>query len=61
MNEGTLFEFSAAGEESVLTYIEGLPAGGVIRDSAGNFYGATKVGGPDFNPCGTVFVFTPSL
>jgi uncharacterized repeat protein (TIGR03803 family) len=61
VNEGTLFEFSAAGEESVLTYVEGLPAGGVIRDSAGNFYGATKVGGPDFNPCGTVFVFTPSL
>jgi uncharacterized repeat protein (TIGR03803 family) len=59
-NVGTIFEITSAGVESVLSYVSGVPAPGLVRDSEGNFYGATEVGGPDFNPCGTVFKFTPS-
>lgn len=61
VNVGTIFEITAAGEESVLSYVEGVPAPHLIFDSAGNLYGTTEVGGPSFNPCGTVFEFTPNL
>jgi uncharacterized repeat protein (TIGR03803 family) len=59
VNVGTIFEINAAGEESVLSFVSGVPAATLILDSQGNFYGTTLVGGPSFNPCGTVFRFTP--
>jgi hypothetical protein len=41
----------------------GEPAGGVIRDSAGNLYGVTSIGGDlncqPVNGCGVVFKLTP--
>jgi uncharacterized repeat protein (TIGR03803 family) len=54
-NVGTVFNMAAAGSETVLHSFTGgvvggtdgaSPGGGVIRDSAGNLYGATLAGGP---------------
>lgn len=48
---GTIFELSATGAESVLHSFAGspkdgqAPVGGLIRDGAGNLYGATVAGG----------------
>jgi uncharacterized repeat protein (TIGR03803 family) len=60
---GTVFKVDTTGKEIVLHSFAGTtdgidPYGGVIRDSAGNFYGTTLFGGagkgcPD--TCGTVF------
>jgi len=49
-NGGVLFEVDTAGQETVLYSFPGAadgsyPDAGVIRDSAGNFYGTTSAGG----------------
>ncbi len=68
---GTVFKLSPAGEETVLyTFYDGFdggfPAGGLVRDAAGNLYGTTTSGGnfgrcnePFYNGCGTIFKLTP--
>ena len=62
-NKGTIFELSAAGQETVLYSFAGgpdgaAPIGGLIRDGVGNFYGTTGTGGTaNF---GTVFRFDAS-
>ncbi len=62
--KGTVFEFSATGQESVLHSFAGAPDGayplaGLTRDAAGNFYGATFQGGSPTAcysaGCGVVF------
>ncbi len=58
-----MFEFSAAGTESVLYSFTGgtdggRPYAGVVEDKLGNFYGTTLQGG-DFG-LGTVYKLTPS-
>ena len=61
---GTVFKISATGQETVIYNFTGgadgwSPVGNPIRDSAGNFYGATAFGGNlTCNPpygCGVVF------
>jgi uncharacterized repeat protein (TIGR03803 family) len=59
---GTVFKLDAAGNETVLYSFEGgsdgeQPGAGLIRDSAGNFYGTTIIGG---GGSGTVFKLDPS-
>lgn len=66
---GTIFKIDSSGNESVLyRFTNGLDGGypyaGLIRDSAGNFYG-TAISGGDLscnppNGCGTVFRLDPS-
>lgn len=67
---GVVFKLDAVGKETVLHNFTGGadgggPGAGVIRDSVGNLYGATQVGG-DLNcaagggaGCGVVFKLTP--
>ncbi len=57
-DDGTVFEVTVRGVESVLYSFKGSPDGaypyaGLIEDSAGNFYGTTYSGGAD--GYGTVF------
>lgn len=61
---GTVFSVAPNGKQTVLHAFTGgkdgrLPAGGLLFDSAGNFYGVTELGGDlTCNPpygCGTVF------
>ncbi len=71
-NWGTLFVVDTSGNETVLHNFDGLAGdggdvvGGLISDSAGNFYGTTQGGGnsgcdPNVNiGCGTVYRITPS-
>jgi len=63
-NAGTVFKLDASGKETVLHSFGGGPGGsiperGVIRDSAGNLYGATEFGGDhacgNGSGCGIVF------
>ncbi|HEY5047971.1 MAG TPA: choice-of-anchor tandem repeat GloVer-containing protein [Rhizomicrobium sp.] len=66
---GVIFKLTPTGTESVLHAFTGLPdgsgpAGGLIADSAGNFYGTTANGGIGEESfcktgCGTVFRLTP--
>jgi uncharacterized repeat protein (TIGR03803 family) len=66
---GTVFKLSPTGEETTLyTFYDGsdggFPAGGLVRDAAGNLYGTTTGGGgwgdcPEYFGCGTVFKLTP--
>jgi uncharacterized repeat protein (TIGR03803 family) len=63
---GTVFQVSAAGQETVLHSFcslndcaDGqLPYAGLVRDSAGNLYGTTYQGGTDLH--GTVFELDPT-
>jgi uncharacterized repeat protein (TIGR03803 family) len=53
-NSGTVFEMDESGDERVLYSFSGqadggTPAGGLIRDEAGNLYGTTTYGGS--GPC----------
>lgn len=65
---GVVFEISATGQHRVLyTFTGGTdggePVGGVIRDSAGNFYGTASLGGISGGcgiGCGVVFKLTPT-
>jgi uncharacterized repeat protein (TIGR03803 family) len=55
---GIVYKLDSTGNETVLYSFAGFPdgatpLGGVIRDSAGNLYGTTTLGGPNRN--GTVF------
>ena len=60
---GTIFKVDSAGQETTLYAFEGNVDGispvGLIRDAAGNFYGATRYGGPSahqpLSGFGTVF------
>ena len=61
---GTVFKVDTKGNETVLYSFAGgsdgeYPVGGLVRDSAGNLYGATESGGyPDCgygNTCGTIY------
>ncbi|HEY6292743.1 MAG TPA: choice-of-anchor tandem repeat GloVer-containing protein [Terriglobia bacterium] len=59
---GTVFELDSAGHETVLYGFTGgadgaYPAAGLIRDTAGNLYGATYGGGAGG---GVVFMVTPN-
>jgi uncharacterized repeat protein (TIGR03803 family) len=64
-NHGTVFEWDAAGTETVLYSFMGgedgaIPYGSLTRDSAGNLYGTTSAGGVNSGNCfpagcGTVF------
>src|SRR5271165_6441105 len=65
---GVVFKLSPAGKETILHAFKGAsdeaePFGSLIRDSAGNLYGATQVGGDAscFPPagCGVVFKLAP--
>ena len=70
-NDGTVFELSADGTETVLYAFQGgkhdgaYPYAGLIADSSGNLYGTTVQGGIDrcyYNgpiSCGTVFKLAP--
>jgi uncharacterized repeat protein (TIGR03803 family) len=66
---GTVFEVAAGGKEAVLQSFWGgpgmLPEGTLIRDQAGNLYGAsydggTREGGACLHGCGTVFKLDPT-
>ena len=62
--DGTVFEVSAGGTESILYSFAGgatdgqAPFGALLRDSAGNLYGTTQQGGAD--GVGTVFELSAS-
>ena len=65
---GTIFRLDPAGNETILHKFSGsdgaFPAGGLVRDAAGNLYGTTVNGGSagfcrNFG-CGTVFKLDPS-
>ncbi len=61
---GTVFKMTAAGKETVLHSFKGgttdglFPEAGLVRDSAGNLYGTTTLGGAD--GYGIVFKVTAS-
>jgi uncharacterized repeat protein (TIGR03803 family) len=66
---GTVFVVSPTGVESVLYSFKGgadgaTPVGGLVRDTAGNFYGTTEYGGnpictfSGIHGCGTIFRLT---
>jgi uncharacterized repeat protein (TIGR03803 family) len=68
---GTVFKLSPSGTETVLYSFTGTngdgkyPQGGLVRDTAGNLYGATYGGGTSGTACngygcGTVFKLSPS-
>lgn len=62
---GTVFKFDANNNETVLYSFAGgsdgaNPYGGLIGDSAGNFYGTTAAGGSPVCQCGTVFKLSSS-
>jgi uncharacterized repeat protein (TIGR03803 family) len=62
-NNGTLFEVTPAGVETVLYSFAGgsdgaNPYGGLIQGTDGNFYGMTYIGGTSGH--GTVFMVTPT-
>jgi uncharacterized repeat protein (TIGR03803 family) len=60
---GTVFKINSKGKETVLHSFTGAPDGdnpfaGLVRDSAGNLYGTTAVGGAE--GAGTVFEVEPN-
>ena len=64
---GTVFKIDDAGKETILYSFRDVPDGsgpeaGVVRDSSGNLYGTTVIGGniDCQGPCGTVFKIDPS-
>src|SRR5579872_1390670 len=64
-NRGLVYELDAKGNETILYTFTGdadggIPIGRVIRDSAGNLYGITSLGGDPTCSCGTVFKLTKS-
>jgi uncharacterized repeat protein (TIGR03803 family) len=59
-NRGLVFKLDPSGQQTILyTFTgssdEGIPIGRLIRDSAGNLYGITSLGGDPTCSCGTVF------
>src|SRR5580700_10601557 len=64
-NRGLVFKLDSKGNETILYTFSGgtdggIPIGRVIRDSGGNLYGITSVGGDPTCSCGTVFKLTTS-
>jgi uncharacterized repeat protein (TIGR03803 family) len=66
-NAGIVFKINSAGQETVLYSFTGgadgyLPSGSLIRDAAGNLYGATAAGGSGvgFAGFGVVYKVNPS-
>ena len=62
---GTVFKLDSSGNETVLYSFAGgtdgaSPAGNLIQDPAGNFYGVTFKGGDLTCSCGTVFKLDPA-
>lgn len=65
---GVVFKLDPSGHETVLRTFSGLdgqnPAGGLIKDNAGNFYGVTAAGGAygygdGYDGYGTIFKLNP--
>jgi uncharacterized repeat protein (TIGR03803 family) len=57
---GVVYKLDAAGKETVLYSFTGavdggIPIGRLLRDSGGNLYGVTSLGGDSTCSCGTVF------
>ncbi|MGC2769276.1 MAG: choice-of-anchor tandem repeat GloVer-containing protein [Candidatus Acidiferrum sp.] len=64
-NRGLVFKLDSKRNETILYTFSGgtdggIPIGRVIRDSGGNLYGITSVGGDPTCSCGTVFKLTTS-
>lgn len=65
-NNGTVYEITASGVESVLYSFKGgtdgaIPNSTLVRDAQGNLYGTTSAGGKNcFSGCGTVFKISPN-
>jgi len=64
-NRGLVFKLDAKGDETILYTFTGgtdggIPIGRVLRDSGGNLYGITSLGGDPTCSCGTVFELTKS-
>lgn len=62
-NRGVIFKLNPAGQETILYSFTGstdggIPIGRLIRDTAGNLYGITSLGGDPTCSCGTVFELT---
>lgn len=62
---GVVFKLDTSNNETVLYSFAGgsdgaNPYGGLVRDSAGNFYGTTLAGGSPTCQCGTVFKLSNS-
>ena len=62
-NRGIIFKLSPTGQQTILYSFTGstdggIPIGRLIRDSAGNLYGITSLGGDPTCSCGTVFQLT---
>jgi uncharacterized repeat protein (TIGR03803 family) len=73
LNAGVVFELDASGKETVLHSFSGrpngdgaLPGGSLFRDSSGNLYGTTLIGGSGdclgrgIVGCGIIFKLTPT-
>jgi uncharacterized repeat protein (TIGR03803 family) len=68
--DGTVFELSRAGTESIFYSFTGgsdgdAPSANLLRDAAGNLYGTASAGGDtggicEFFGCGTVFELSPN-
>jgi uncharacterized repeat protein (TIGR03803 family) len=59
-NRGLVFKLDSTGHQTILYTFTGasdggIPIGRLIRDSGGNFYGMTSLGGDATCSCGTVF------
>jgi len=64
-NRGLVFKLDATGHQTILytfkgTSDGGTPIGRLLRDSVGNLYGITSLGGDPTCACGTVFKLTTS-
>lgn len=68
---GAVFDLNSNGQEELVYSFTGapdgqFPAAGVVRDSAGNLYGTTDIGGTgpcatsEGTGCGTIYKITPS-
>jgi uncharacterized repeat protein (TIGR03803 family) len=67
MGYGTVFKVAPGGRETILYTFTGgtdgaYPLGNLLRDEAGNLYGAAQGGGSDncVQGCGTIFEITPA-
>jgi uncharacterized repeat protein (TIGR03803 family) len=59
-NRGLIFKLNAKGQQTILYTFTGasdggIPIGRLLRDTAGNLYGITALGGDPTCSCGTVF------
>jgi uncharacterized repeat protein (TIGR03803 family) len=59
-NRGVVFKLDSTGQQTILYVFTGaadggIPIGRLLRDTAGNLYGITSLGGDPACSCGTVF------